>query len=271
MFVVSLPHWPLFFIWRGGIACWPLRLQSHQNRAPSESIAAARTSAVFPRVRWSPEISQIEKDDPSVLVTQGGAMAESRTHLSSRNAPSSPAGTVAPSYQCSPSFEPSAAAVIIAGIPIATVASAIAKASIMTIPLDSTSSSRSDRELEKPFCQSTSTARLLQAYFTAKVLVSRLVATIGRAFRSLWRESDMGGEVKCRSVQERSRHHAQAAACVSAMDRQRLRPLPRRGPNRLVRPLRLEALEPGGGGDRRGGRAARIREAAAPRRHSDRR
>jgi hypothetical protein len=56
-----------------------------------------------------------------------------------------PAGTVAPSYQCSPSFEPSAAAVIIAGIPIATVASAIARASIMTIPLDSTSSSRSDR------------------------------------------------------------------------------------------------------------------------------
>ena len=66
----------------------------------------------------------------------------------------------------------------------------------MTIPLDSTSSSRSDRELEKPFCQSTSTARLLQAYFTAKVLVSRFVATIGRAFRSLWRESDMGGQVK---------------------------------------------------------------------------
>jgi hypothetical protein len=41
-----------------------------------------------------------------------------------------------PRYQCSPSFEPSAAAVIIAGIPIATVASAIARASIMTIPLE---------------------------------------------------------------------------------------------------------------------------------------
>jgi hypothetical protein len=105
-----------------------------------------------PRVRGrlrtralSPEISQIEKD-PSVrvIVTQGGAIAESRTHLSSRNPhPGRSGRDVAPSYQCSPSFEPSAAAVIIAGIPIATVASAIARVSIMTIPLDSTSSSRS--------------------------------------------------------------------------------------------------------------------------------
>ena len=90
MFVVSLPHWPLFFMGRGGIACCPLRLQSHQNRAPSESIATARTWAVFARVRWSPEISQIEKDDPRVrvIVTQGGAIAKSRTYPSSRNAPS---------------------------------------------------------------------------------------------------------------------------------------------------------------------------------------
>ena len=43
-------------------------------------------------------------------------------------------------YQCSPSFEPSAAAVMIAGIPIATAASAIARASIMAIPLKSASS-----------------------------------------------------------------------------------------------------------------------------------
>ena len=43
-------------------------------------------------------------------------------------------------YQCSPSFEPSAAAVMIAGIPIATAASAIARASIMAIPLESASS-----------------------------------------------------------------------------------------------------------------------------------
>ena len=58
------------------------------------------------------------------------------THLSSRNPhPGRSGRAVAPSYQCSPSFEPSAAAVIIAGIPIATVASAIARASIMTIPL----------------------------------------------------------------------------------------------------------------------------------------
>ena len=79
-----------------------------------------------------------------VIVTQGGAIAESRTHLSSQNPhPGRSGRDVAPSYQCSPSFEPSAAAVIIAGIPIATVASAIARVSIMTIPLDSTSSSRS--------------------------------------------------------------------------------------------------------------------------------
>jgi hypothetical protein len=43
-------------------------------------------------------------------------------------------------YQCNPSFEPSAAAVMIAGIPIATAASAIARASIMAIPLESASS-----------------------------------------------------------------------------------------------------------------------------------
>jgi len=34
-----------------------------------------------------------------------------------------------------------------------------------------------------------STARLLQAYFAAKVSVSRLVTIIGPAFRGLWRES----------------------------------------------------------------------------------
>jgi hypothetical protein len=49
----------------------------NQNRAPSESL----TWAVFARVRWSPEISRI-------IVTQDGAIAESLTHLSSRNAPS---------------------------------------------------------------------------------------------------------------------------------------------------------------------------------------
>jgi hypothetical protein len=36
-------------------------------------------------------------------------------------------------------------------------------------------------------------ARLLQTYFAAKILVSRLVAIIGPAFRSLWRKSDMPG------------------------------------------------------------------------------
>ena len=66
-------------------------------------------------------------------------------------APSRPTGTVAPFYQCSPSFEPSAAAVIIAGIPIPTVASAIARASIMTIPLDSASSSTSIGSLRNRF------------------------------------------------------------------------------------------------------------------------
>ena len=99
---------------------------------------------------------------------------------------------VAPSYQCSPSFEPSAAAVIIAGIPIATVASAIARASIMTIPLEFDKLQQILIVELETVCQSTSTARLLQAYFTAKVLVSRFVATIGRAFRSLWRRIGHG-------------------------------------------------------------------------------
>jgi hypothetical protein len=35
----------------------------------------------------------------------------------------------------------------------------------------------------------TSTARLFQAYFAAKILVSRFVAKTWPAFRSLWRES----------------------------------------------------------------------------------
>src|SRR5262245_60786531 len=43
----------------------------------------------------------------------------------------------AAAHQCKLNLEPSAAAVIIAGIPSARVASAIARASIMAIPLDS--------------------------------------------------------------------------------------------------------------------------------------
>jgi hypothetical protein len=57
---------------------------------------------------------------------------------------------------------------IIAGIPIATVASAIARASIMSIPLVSASSSTIRREVEKPSSQWLSTAPLLQAYFARK-------------------------------------------------------------------------------------------------------
>src|SRR5215510_15711591 len=81
---------------------------------------------------------------------------------------------------------------IIAGIPIATVASAIARASIMSIPLVSASSSTIRRELEKPSSQCMSTARLLQAYFARKgfgfavcgnnrASVSRFVAGIGHS------------------------------------------------------------------------------------------
>ena len=60
-----------------------------------------------------------------------------------------------PRYQCSPSFEPSAAAVMIAGMPIAIVASARARASIMTIPLENGRAPRtSDQQLKKPFPRS---------------------------------------------------------------------------------------------------------------------
>ena len=41
----------------------------------------------------------------------------------------------------------------------------------------------------QPSCRSTSTAHLFQAYFAAKILVSRFVAKTWPAFRSLWRES----------------------------------------------------------------------------------
>ena len=92
-------------------------------------------------------------------------------------------------YQCSPSFEPSAAAVMIAGIPIATAASAIARASIMAFPLNRRAPKTSDQELKKTFARSRSSARLLQSYFAASFLVSRLVAIIGPAFRGLRRES----------------------------------------------------------------------------------
>ena len=51
----------------------------HRNRA---YVGGLRTRAL------SPEISQIEKvPSVRVIVTQGGAIAESRTHLSSRNPP----------------------------------------------------------------------------------------------------------------------------------------------------------------------------------------
>jgi hypothetical protein len=55
---------------------------------------------------------------------------------------------------------------------------------------------------------------MLQAYFAAKVLVSRLVAIIGPAFRSLWRESGMAGIlIKIRFERLRAdRHEPQQVA-----------------------------------------------------------
>jgi hypothetical protein len=109
----------------------------------------------------------------------GGALAFSRA---ARRLDRSETGSCA--YQLSSNFEPSAAAVIIAGIPIATVASAIARASIMCNSPLIASSSTTDRELETVFPMTT--ARLLQAYFAAKILVSWVAAIIGPAFRGLW-------------------------------------------------------------------------------------
>jgi hypothetical protein len=98
----------------------------------------------------------------------------------------------ADAHQCKVSLEPSAAAVIIAGIPIARVATAIARASIMAIPLDSASSISLIGSLRNRFADRISTARRLQAYFTAKgfgfttcgnnrASVSQFVAEIGHA------------------------------------------------------------------------------------------
>jgi hypothetical protein len=80
-------------------------------------------------------------------------------------------------YQCSPSFEPSAAAVIIAGIPIATVASAIARASNMTHSPYWPSSSTSDRELRNRF----DNQHLPHAYF-------RRISPQSFWFRGLWQK-----------------------------------------------------------------------------------
>ena len=63
--------------------------------------------------------------------------AARRSHPVRHGLPRGPSG--GPRYQCSPSFEPSAAAVMIARIPIAIVASAIARASIMPFPSKSAS------------------------------------------------------------------------------------------------------------------------------------
>jgi hypothetical protein len=109
---------------------------------------------------------------------------------------------------------------IIAGIPIATVASAIARASIMSIPLVSASSSTIRRELEKPSSQWLSTAPLLQAYFARKgfgfavcgnnrASVSRFVAGIGQTAGSTARRIPAAGRAP--------RHSRSRAATPSAM------------------------------------------------------
>ena len=101
-----------------------------------------------------------------------------------RSRPRWPSGR--PRYQCSPSFEPSAAAVMIAGIPIATVASAIARASIMTIPLVLASSRTSDQELRNRFSSDIYRAPA-SGVFRRIAFCFALVAIIGPAFRGLWR------------------------------------------------------------------------------------
>jgi hypothetical protein len=90
--------------------------------------------------------------------------------------------------------------VIIAGIPIATVASAIARASIMTFPLIDKLQQISIGSLRNRFANQHLPHVCFRRISPPKVLVSRFVATIGRAFRGLWRESDMGAQVECRSA-----------------------------------------------------------------------
>jgi hypothetical protein len=92
-------------------------------------------------------------------------------------------------YQYSSSFEPSAAAVIIAGIPSATVASAITMASIMSIPL----SRSTQRNWRNRFYKQHLPHACFRCISPPKVLVSRLVAKIGPAFRDLWRKSGLAG------------------------------------------------------------------------------
>jgi hypothetical protein len=95
-------------------------------------------------------------------------------------------------------LEPSVAAVMIAGIPIAIVASAIARASIMTIPLEIGElperliSSLRNRFRDQIYRASASGGfRRIAFCFAAcgnnRARVSRFVAIIGPTFRGLWR------------------------------------------------------------------------------------
>jgi hypothetical protein len=95
-------------------------------------------------------------------------------------------------------LEPSVAAVMIAGIPIAIVASAIARASIMTIPLEIGElperliSSLRNRFRDQIYRASASGGfRRIAFCFAAcgnnRASVSRFVAIIGPTFRGLWR------------------------------------------------------------------------------------
>jgi hypothetical protein len=73
-------------------------------------------------------------------------------------------------YQSNSSFVPSVVAVIIAGMPIATAASAKIKASIMIFSVIFAGKLRRIwSKHQEPSCWSASTARLFQAYCAAKV------------------------------------------------------------------------------------------------------
>src|SRR5262249_48351708 len=79
----------------------------------------------------------------------------------------------------------------------------------------------------QPSCYSTSTARLFQAYFAAKIPVSRFVAKTWPAFRGLWRES--GKQDAAVALQKRApANEPEGNSCLAARRRVRRAQQPER-------------------------------------------
>jgi hypothetical protein len=165
----------------------------NQNRAPSESIATARTWAIFAHVRCRLRflksrrmiracVSSSRRDARDRRVTHASVVAEPPIQAV-------PAGTLRHLTNAVPALSRGRCRDY-CRYSHRDSGKCDSQGIDHDIPLDRQAPADLDRELKKPFCQSTSTARLLQAYFTAKgfgfaicgndrASVSRFVAGIG--------------------------------------------------------------------------------------------